>query len=343
MEARRKTQKEIIKLHVSVWGDRFYTYMVKREYSKNTIKTYDRYLRIFLRYTFQKGLNVDNMNQKEFDKFIQTIPGNTAKAAMQSTLRTFYKYMAREFGTVAPVIDMDFAKPSSKVQYVPSVKELQQLRTGVEDIKPLWLKLKANAILEIFLATGIREGELIDIRIKDIDTDMTTIKINGKGRKQRWVFLSKVASHALMAYLQTHSDPGQENHLFYGRKNYQFKSMSHGTVNNVFKRILKNAGMENGPKITAHSIRRAFATQLAENGVAIHAIRQLLGHSNIATTSRYINSSSESIKGQIEGMHPFQGGEMVKGSAISNGNNMEDNMNTTEIDISTPKMMEQIF
>ncbi len=304
MEAKQKT--EFVELHATIWADRFNDYLIKKEYSSDTIRTYMQYINIYLRFTFGSGKDLAEMVQKDFDQFIDTIPGATAKSMVQSVLRTFYKFTERKFGTKAPVINMDLPRPKKSLQYTPKQEELEAMRkVSLQSGNRMFVCWRDHAIFEIFLATGIREAELRKIKIKDIGEKFEALKINGKGRKQRWVILSKEASDAIFTYLEYHENPSGDNYLFYGATKTKKGEtpISHSTIVYMFDRLKEKSGVTSA--ITPHGIRRTFATKLAEQGIEIHLIRQLLGHNSIQVTSNYINSSMETVRNSIKGKHPF--------------------------------------
>lgn len=306
MEKQNNMHEKLLDLNKTVWKERFYNYLVKKEYSEHTVTGYMIYIEKYLDFTFKNGLDIGEMSQKDFDNFEDTIKGRVAKSIVQSVLRTFHKYLEREFNIKAPTINMDLPRPQKSVQYTPTNEELEQLREAVKLIPHAKTRARDKAILEILLSTGIREGELVKIKIKDVERNLESLKINGKGKKERWVILSKDASKALADYIKVHDDPVGDNYLFYA---YGYskgeKKLAHTTIVYLFSQLKKYAGINMVKSITPHGIRRAFATKLAENGTEVHLIRQLLGHSSIDTTSRYINSSMETIKNKIQGHQPF--------------------------------------
>lgn len=306
MKKQINIQDKLLELNKTVWKERFYNYLIKKEYSEKTITGYITYIDKYLDFTFKNGLDIGKMTQKDFDKFEDTINGRVSKSIVQSVLRTFHRYLERDFNIKAPAIHMDLPRPEKSVQYTPTREELEKIRQAVEKTPHAKLRARNKAIVEIFLSTGIREGELTKIKIKDIENTLESIKISGKGKKERWVILSHDASLALSNYLKFHDNPIGNNYLFYASGYSQGeRKLAHTTIVYLFSQLKKLAGIDYEKSITPHGIRRAFATQLAEQGTEIHLIRQLLGHSSIDTTSRYINSSMETIKNKIQGHQPF--------------------------------------
>lgn len=297
-------KREYVKLHTNQWLNRFLEYLRIKDYSEHTIKTYTQYVKPFLKYSFIEGIELGEMEQKDFDKFILTINGSTAKSLTQSALRTFYKYINRQFGVKAVTINMDLPRPTKSVQYTPSREELEKIRQATSNLPTPFKRARAKAMIELLYSTGIRETELRKIRICDFPKDFESLKIQGKGRKERYVILSKQAQKAIVAYLKLHKYPQEDNFVFYAQSMGK-KGMSHGNIVDIFNQLKAHAGIDKGTTITPHSIRRAFATNLAEEGVEIHLISQLLGHNSIGVTSGYINSSMDTIRSRIKDRLPF--------------------------------------
>ncbi len=148
--------------------------------------------------------------------------------------------------------------------------------------------LRDNAIIELLFCTGIRIGELVNITLNDINLDVNTLLINGKGRKQRMLYISSfqvMEKISLWISTRKHFSP-IDNYLFinkYGTK------LSIYSVENIFYKYRNLA--EVNEKATPHFLRHTFATCLLENGADIREVQELLGHSSISTTEIYTEVS----------------------------------------------------
>lgn len=148
---------------------------------------------------------------------------------------------------------------------------------------------KERAIIEVLLATGVRVSELCSITLTDVSFDSGSITVReGKGSKQRTVYLNELATKHLVAYLTSRNVTG--NYLFY---NKQKEPLNAGGVRHILKRIEERAGISN---VHPHRFRRTFATNLANRGMEVQEIARLLGHSNLNTTMEYVYTSDEKIR-----------------------------------------------
>ena len=148
---------------------------------------------------------------------------------------------------------------------------------------------KERAIIEFLLASGVRVSELCTIRISDINFDTFSVVVReGKGAKQRTVYINDLASKHLIEYLTNRNVTG--DYLFY---NKQREQLNPGGVRHILKEIEKRAGVSD---VHPHRFRRTFATGLANRGMEIQEIGKLLGHSNLNTTLTYVYTSDEKVR-----------------------------------------------
>lgn len=148
---------------------------------------------------------------------------------------------------------------------------------------------KERAIIEFLLASGVRVSELCTIRISDINFDTLSVVVReGKGAKQRTVYINDLASKHLIEYLTNRNVTG--DYLFY---NKQREQLNPGGVRHILKEIEKRAGVSD---VHPHRFRRTFATGLANRGMEIQEIGKLLGHSNLNTTLTYVYTSDEKVR-----------------------------------------------
>lgn len=163
-----------------------------------------------------------------------------------------------------------------------STIEIDAIRTACKN-------KKERAIVEFLLASGVRVSELCSIRINDINFDTLSVIVReGKGAKQRKVYINDLASKHLVDYLTTRNVNG--DYLFYNKKKEPLKP---GGVRHLLKAIEERAGISN---VHPHRFRRTFATGMSNRGMDIQEIGKLLGHSNLDTTLTYVYTSEEKIR-----------------------------------------------
>ena len=157
-------------------------------------------------------------------------------------------------------------------------------------------------ILETFYATGIRVSELVNIKLDDINFSDRTIKILGKGNKERIVLYGKILADYLKRYLPMRNDLAKDNYLFINK--YGNKLTDRG-VRLIIDNVLKK-GMVTY-HISPHTLRHTFATHMLDNGADLRVVQELLGHESLSATEVYTHVSNEHLREVYLKTHPRSG------------------------------------
>jgi integrase/recombinase XerC len=160
------------------------------------------------------------------------------------------------------------------------------------------------AILELLYGSGIRRGELIGLNVGDIDFRSGTMKVTGKGNKQRIIPITQKASDVLQQYIPRRSkilgqESANEKSLFLSKKN---KRITPATVNTILKKYLME--VSEIEQKSPHVMRHSFATHLLDNGADILVVKELLGHESLSTTQVYTHLTVERLKQIYNKAHP---------------------------------------
>jgi integrase/recombinase XerD len=153
----------------------------------------------------------------------------------------------------------------------------------------------------LLLSTGIRRSEAVTITLDDLNLEERQLLIRGKGDKQRVVPLTDQAVEAIQAYLP-HRTKTQSRHLFVSA--YGGHPIHGRCINRMLKIVIENAGLA-GQGITPHKLRHTFATHLIRNGVDIRTVQELMGHSELETTAKYLHSDTRTKQiavGRLNGL-----------------------------------------
>jgi site-specific recombinase XerD len=207
-------------------------------------------------------------------------------------------------------LDLKLARPrlDKKLPVYLSVDEVFHLLDEVNDSElPTQRPLRDKAIFELMYATGIRCSELINISMQDIDLDNKTIRIMGKGSKERIVLFGNKAKERVLAYIE-HERPHTNDaaaKLFLNQWGRSLTSRSIQRIIEMFRKFLKVKR-----PITPHKIRHSFATHLLNQGVDLRIIQELLGHKTVASTERYTHVSIERLSNLCDTIHPIN--NMIK-------------------------------
>jgi integrase/recombinase XerC len=160
--------------------------------------------------------------------------------------------------------------------------------------------LRDRALLELGYSAGLRAGELVAAKLGDIDFEEQSIKVSGKGNKERVSLFGETCKHAILDYVQNErAAPTKGDPLFTNARGLPLTSR---TVQNVIKRWARAAGLPDD--VTPHTLRHSFATHLLDGGADLKTVQQLLGHENLATTQVYTHVSIERLRDAVEKAHP---------------------------------------
>lgn len=208
-------------------------------------------------------------------------------------LRAFLKFLAREgVASLAPE-RIDLAKTGERLLDLITENELARLLDAPKgsDLKTV----RDKAILELLFSTGLRVSELCSLT-SDIDLTSDELSIRGKGGKVRVVFLSDTAKNCLKAYLSQRKDMNDALFVQVGREitSKEANPLTKRTIERIIKQYAIKAGISK--RVTPHTMRHLFATDLLSNGADIRSVQALLGHSSIITTQIYTHVTDKHLR-----------------------------------------------
>ena len=218
-----------------------------------------------------------------------------------STLRSFFRYaLLQGHLTKDPTEDIEHTKLDKKLPPTLSYKQIEHFFSQPDT--SCWLGHRDRAIMELFYSSGLRVSELVSLNREDVDLRNHTMKLKGKGKKERVVPITKNAAHWIQSYLALPDrQPAQltEEALFLNKNGTRLTSRS---VDRKFEIYLKSSGLAG--RITPHTIRHAIATHCLEKGMNLKTIQTLLGHSSLTTTTIYTQVSSTLKQKAYQEAHP---------------------------------------
>jgi integrase/recombinase XerD len=227
----------------------------------------------------------------------KTLGCSRVKCRMAAQSISFFFRHVLKIPYVVPSII--YPRVSSKLPPVMSAEEIKKL---IESIK----NVKHRTVVMLLYSTGMRLSEIAALKITDIDSKNMCIKVvQGKGAKDRFTILSQSVLQELRAYYLI-CKPAV--YLFNGSS--KGRPISHRSIQHLVQKSLVQAGL-NDKNYTVHTIRHSFATHLIDNGTDLHTVKELLGHSNLQTTLRYLHFTSGRMQGVV---NPYDMLDEVKGN-----------------------------
>lgn len=264
--------------------------------SVKTIENYDHYLSRFLEFSKAKSpSDITEAKLREFRLWLNRQSGRNGNAMKRKTqnyyliaLRAFLKFLAKRGVKALPPELIELAKVPERSLDLITSNELERLMKAPEgnDLKAL----QARAIMELLFSTGLRVSELCALNI-DIDLSRDELSVRGKGDKVRVVFLSPAAKTAVAASLKARKD--MEEALFVSGRAKKLHRIGPRTVQLLIKAYAVKAGITE--KVTPHTLRHSFATDLLENGADLRSVQALLGHASITTTQIYTHVTDKHL------------------------------------------------
>ncbi len=165
-------------------------------------------------------------------------------------------------------------------------------------------QFRNNVIVEVLYGCGLRVSELVELKLSNIYEAEQCLQVFGKGGKERWVPINPCALDLLLTYIhhvRCHQPmrPGQEKYVFVNRLGTK---LSRQYVFMFLKQAVKDAGIRK--RVSPHSLRHSFATELVENGADLRSVQEMLGHVSLSTTEIYTHLSRETLRNTISAYHP---------------------------------------
>ncbi len=259
----------------------FKRWLSSKRYSPNTIKTYSEALGTFLKYYHQKDIEqISNEDLVDFNN--DFILKNNLSASYQNQVVNAIKIFFREMQGAK--LNIDLVHRPKKPHTLPKVLAEQE----IADILNALDNIKHKCMLSLIYSAGLRRGELLNLKIKDIDSNRMLIEINAaKGMKDRIAPLSETVLNLLRAYYTEYTP---KEYLFEGQKGEKYSERSLALV---LKKGAHLAGIQKN--INLHMLRHSYATHLLENGTDLRYIQELLGHKSSKTTEIYTHVSRSAI------------------------------------------------
>jgi len=276
----------------------------ERNFSENTIVSYDNDLKNYFTFLEIENINYLTINKEQVRKYLKYLDEckmkNSSISRAISTLRSFYTYLMRE-EKIKTNIFKRIENPKVKRKLPNFLSEIEMLDIFNSMKKETPLEIRDCLIIEFLYATGIRISELLMIKVNDIDKNDKTIKILGKGSKERIVYYGDYAKDILDTYLKVRKEINENDsvYLFINKKGNPLNPVD---IKNIINETLTNAQVNH--KISAHTFRHTFATHLLNNGADIKSVQELLGHENLSTTQIYTHVTSERSRKEYRDKFP---------------------------------------
>lgn len=276
----------------------------EKNYSPNTVISYKKDLTQFQDYFENRKIPQINKNTlSDFLAFLKSKSyDNRSLARKVATLRSFLKFLAKRKKIAGNLIfHLSSPKIKKKLPVFLSVSQMENL-LDLPNPEDVWGK-RDKAILELFYSSGLRLSELASLKLSAIDFDNQTLKVLGKGSKERIIPVGDKALQSLKDYLKALSEKKvileSNQTLFFNQKKGKLTARS---ISRIVKKYL--AQISEGQKTSPHTLRHTFASHLLEGGADLKAIQEMLGHKSLSTTQIYTHLNLGQKKKIYQKAHP---------------------------------------
>jgi integrase/recombinase XerD len=254
-----------------------------KAYSNSTIRTYRGELMVF--FQVLSTIPADKLTTEDVKRYLlKCLKDGLTENTLHSRINALKFYYEQVLGRDKFFVDIPRPKKAQQLPNVLGEQEITRLFNAVTN-------KKHKAILFLAYSAGLRVSEVINMKLKDIDSDRMQLFIErSKGKKDRYVNLSPIVLDVLRKYIQL-SDPKPTTYLFEGQVPGSMYSAR--AAQKIFQMARSNAGIKKD--VTFHSLRHSFATHILEKGIDIRYIKDILGHFNIKTTERYLHVKREQL------------------------------------------------
>lgn len=269
-----------------------------RKYSLNTINSYISDINIFLEYLHIQKLNYKDVNHEVIRSYLKYLDEkkykNSSINRILSSLNDYYNYLTKCKVTKYNYFeDINRPRKEKRLPNFINYSEYMSLLAIVEKEENKFLKARNLLLLEILFDTGLRVSEAVNIEINNINKKEQSIKVLGKGNKERIVYYGDYAKNYLEDYLNLRRNINivDKDYLFLN-KNYT--RLTRRGVEYLISDISKKALLRQ--KISPHTLRHSFATEMLNNGCDIRSVQELLGHKSLSTTGIYTHVTNEVVR-----------------------------------------------
>ncbi len=304
-----KREDNLVESEERLWLNWFIRYLeVERNSSKWTIDHYTKDVEQFCTFLSQQGLlGISETTHLEVRSYISTLVdrryARRTIARKLSALRSFGKFLLREqLVKENPFLHAHLPKQEERLPRFLYEEEMDHWLTALPSETAL--EKRDKAIIELLYATGIRVSECSMLHTEQLHWTSGTIRVFGKGRKERYVPFGKEAETSLNVYLELgrpklekQSEPS--THLFL---NYRGGPLTDRSIRKIVEKRMREAAMKKS--ISPHDIRHSFATHLLNAGADLRTVQELLGHQTLRTTQVYTHVSKERLYTVYKDFHP---------------------------------------
>ena len=293
--------------------EKFLDYLIiEKNRSDNTIRSYQTDIELLFEFLTSRGLSSFKEIQTDFIKeWIVSLKknniSNTTISRRISSIKVFFNFLVKNnLIEINPTLKIIAPKLNKVLPNILGQKQADQLLTqaAIYEVQEesQEVRIRDYAILEVLYSTGIRVSELVGLDVEDINFSNLTLKVLGKGKKERFVPFGIPAREAIDKYLKDSRNSLNDKNsqaLFLGLRG---KRLNVRQVRRILNKAMDQ--IENSKEVSPHDLRHSAATHMLEAGADLRIVQELLGHSSLATTQKYTHVTIERLREVFANAHP---------------------------------------
>lgn len=299
MENGKKNQQNLVRA--------YQRYMrLERNFTDNTLDAYMHDINKLMRYLATENLRAEDVTLETLQHFAASLHdigvSPRSQCRILSGVRSFFKFLQIDgYINDDPSELLESPQLGDHLPEVLSTEEVDRLEEAIDLEK--WEGQRNRTIIEVLFSCGLRVSELVTLRMSNLYLDEHFIRVEGKGRKERFIPISESAIKQLQYWFMDRNmmkiKPGEEDYVFLNRRG------AHLTRTMVLI-MIKQAGVDAGinKTISPHTLRHSFATALLEGGADLRVIQTMLGHETIGTTEIYTHVDTRTLRDEVLNHHP---------------------------------------
>ncbi|MFR7591403.1 MAG: site-specific tyrosine recombinase XerD [Longibaculum sp.] len=281
--------------------------IVEKGYSRHTIENYSRDIQAFFDYLLKiyQVQDIHDVSKDHVYHYLMTLHDQMKASSIDRhlvALRQFYIFLVKE--KIVENNVMSSFETSKKAKYLPevlTVEEVNQLLQSIEVTDPI--TMRNRCMVEVLYASGLRVSEMCSLTLQDVNIHKGYVKCIGKGNKERLVPMNQKCCDLLKQYIENERQElcvhAASSYLFINKKG---EPIQRDDFYHILEKIVQKSGLKK--HITPHTLRHTFATHLLENDADLRSIQEMLGHSDISTTTIYTHVSNHKAVDEYMKLHP---------------------------------------
>jgi tyrosine recombinase XerD len=281
--------------------------IVEKGYSRHTIENYFRDINDFIKFLYEQ-YHITEINEVCKDhiysylKYIRQKIKESSVDRHMTSLKQFYIFLMKErYVKVNIMSSFDMAKRPKYLPEVLTSQEVEQIINSIEIDNPV--SFRNRCMIDLLYATGLRVSEMCYLTLNDMNLNKGFVKCIGKGNKERIIPINKKCCLLLKEYIEKYRKliyaEGTSQYLFLNKNG---QPISRDNFYHILKKIVQNSGIQK--HVSPHTLRHTFATVLLENDADLRSIQEMLGHSDISTTTIYTHVSNNKMIDEYRRLHP---------------------------------------